>query len=288
MKNVNKLLIIAGVICLIIIIICTMLLVKQKKQANVTNTPNSINQTETAYSDTFKVEPIKEINKVYNLERIVNDLIENVHANKSYPEDFPYKESHIESIVNLGIVENLKKFYIENAYGVDISSTSAFYFVKGYLIYDDINNYSEDDIKKEEVKFTIQRSNYSGTENYLIETYETYSFKHLFEYDKDNISKTKVLTIDENNIDMYLRSDSIMYESISIDEEVPEVNLAYWYYDDYKNNKLFSDHNKKEYENTELFKYEGNMEKGFTLIDNNEKQIFIKPGSVPMEYEVEE
>ncbi len=287
MKKINKILVIAVIICIIIVAICAGLLIKQKNKESDINIQTGNNQKDTVYSDTFKVEQIKDINKVYNLQIIANDLIENVHDNKAYPENFPYKESHIESIKDLGVEENLKKFYVESAYGVDFSSAASFYFLKGYLIIDDIKNY-EGNIKKEEVKFTIQRINIEEADNYLIETYDTNSFNNIFEYDKDDFEKIKVLEIEDDSIEMYLISDSMKFKSINIDEEVPDVNLAYWYYEDYKNNKLFSDQNKEEYENTELIKYEGNTKEGFTLIDNNEKQIIIKPGIVPMEYEVEE
>ena len=277
MKKINKTIVVALMICILII---TCVLLNQEKSNNTADIKKDI-----SINNNYKFDQVLETKKTYNIQRVIDNIIENVYDGV-YPSSYPI-DINTNSIKSFDIEENLKNFYIEKAYEVTISETTEVYCVKGYLIIDGINNY-QGDIEKQEAQFILVRYiNNNDKDRYVIGKYGS-SFNNTFEYNDNDISKTRVVDLGDNEIELNLITDNMLFEGVSLDEDVPEVNLAYWYYDDYKNNKLFSDHNKEEYENTELFKYEGNMEKGFTLIDNNEKQIIIKPGSVPMEYEVEE
>lgn len=284
MKKTEKLLMLIIAIVVGIAIVSLLILKGSKKEYNNINNQTNSRLEEKETSKTFKVNQISDAKILYNLQKVVNNELELIYEDNAYPENYPAKDIHLESLKSFDIENNLKRFYIESGYETNTRSLSIF-FVKGYLIYDDIEKSSEEKIEEQEAKLTIVRHNKDN--KYLIEKYAS-NYEYTFKHNENDISKTEVFDLTDDEIFMNLITDNLLIEYIDLDKEVLDVDYAYWYFEDYQNKKLFKDQNKEEYKNAKLQRYKGNINDGFILVDNNHKEIDIKPRQTPMNYEVEE
>ncbi len=276
-KNVKILLSIMA--SLVIIILCT-IAIANLKEGKKEKQDNEI-QEERQISQKFTIVQISNLDKVYNIGRTIDDSLKKIYDETTIGNYYQLSEIHDSIAEKCNLYEAEKNFYIQKAYEVELSDYITVYFANGYVMYKDIKNAPEGDILKEEVNFTLIRD--KENKNCVIELYGS-NYNNVFKYN-DDISKTSIWESAEDNIESLI----ILEKDISdetLDKEVLNIDLGYWYYEDYKNNKLFSDQNREEYINTKLRKCSINKEEGHVLIDSNNTEIHIKPGKYPMEYEV--
>ena len=284
MKKTDKILIIVLAILVLLVIIGILILKGNNKVNNNTNNQTSSNIEQKLTSNNLKVNQITDAKKLYNLQKVVNNELELIYEDNAYPENYPTKDIQLESLKDFDIEENLKKFYIETGYELNCKQLST-YFIEGYLILDDIDKISNKNIEKQEVKLTVVK--YNSANKFLIDKYAN-SFKYSFKYDENDISKTEVFDLTEDELFLSLITDNLMFESVDLDKDVTDTDYAFWYFEDYQNRKLFKDQNKEEYKNAKLQRFNGNIKDGYKLIDNHKKEIDIKPNQKPMKYEFQE
>ncbi len=281
MKKLNIAIIVSVVICLFITFICVILMRKNKKGENGSNmTTNS--------SQYYKVEQVKDIQTTYNIEQIINDVIEMYHDIITYDGysklNYIMPERYIQSMKDVGIDENLKVFCIQDLYEANIENGTTVYFAEGYLMYDDINEVSDETISKQEVKLTIYRNNNSN--KYAIEPYGNNN-SVLFDYN-ENIAETRIKEDAPSDLAEWLMEEIQFFENDTLEKKVSESDIISWCYKDYKNKILFEEQNKEEYENTYIISFTGNKDAGYDVKINNGTELYIKLGNNLMEYEVEE
>lgn len=277
MNNIKKVIGLV-IICILIMSICLAIGIKLKNKSNING--DNAQSSEEPISKMYETKPIEDFKRVYNIDRFINNALEYIYEENFKSGFYEMSNNHYEISTRLHLNEYEKKFYTKNAYELNLNENITAFFVQGYTIYKDIDSITED-IKREDINFTIMNVN----NKCYIDLYGM-NYTDVFKYN-ENISDTAVWQSAEDIIDELI-DDSYyaIFSSEFLQEEILDVDLAYWYYEDYKNNKLFSDNDKEFYKNTELKRYVGNYDEGFTLTDSEGSQINIKPGNVPMEYEV--
>ena len=255
--------IIAIIICLIIICTCAFIITRINKSEGV---------QKRIIDESIKVQQIDDVKKVYNIGKYINEVIDIVYEEEQtgipFLIDVTISDNHIELLEELGLKDTIKKFYIKQAYEVDLTEEINVFFVTGYLKSD---NGIEQNIKLS----VIKHNSYNVSK---LDIYGRY-YTDLFNY-SENIDDTTVYQFDENTVSEYFVKD-LDHPITTFDEEVKDIDLVYYYYEDYKN----TGENIKE--DTYLTRFKGGYEEGYTLVDNEGTQIFIKPGNTPMDYDQE-
>lgn len=278
MNNIKKVICLA-IICILITAICFFIGTKFKNKSNI-NGANGQRIEEEPVSKMYETEPIKDFKKAYNIDRFINNALEYIYDENFKSGFYEMSNSHYNISTKLQLNKYERKFYTKNAYELNLNENITAFFIQGYTIYRDIDSITED-IKREDINFTIMKVN----NKCYIDLYGM-NYTDVFKYN-ENISDTVVWESAENQIDKLIDDSSYaLFSDEFLQEEILDADFAYWFYEDYKNNKLFSDQDKDYYKNTELKRYVGNYEEGFTLTDSQGSQIYIQPGNIPMEYEV--
>lgn len=268
--------IIAIIVIFVIICICSIILTNKTKNGkeNIpSNYPSEI-------SDSIKITKIEDLKLVFNINRSINKELRSIYNESQKGGFYEMSSTHYMISQELHLKEAEKVFYIKDAYQAVLNEDITVYFAEGYTIFEDIDEITDGEIEGQKVKFTILK--YKPNNNCYLDLYGT-EYKETFNYN-ENIAETEVLKSAEEQGEEILDRDQD-FLSNDLEKEVSNNDLAYWYYEDYKNNKLFSNQNKEEY-NRKITKFTGNYNVGFTYTDNEGTNIFIKPVNIPMEYEV--
>lgn len=194
---------------------------------------------------------------------------------------------------SLNYKENdIKRFFIQKAYKVDIDENITVYFAKGYIVNEYFEKIPEGGKEKQEIKFTVV--DLKKLDLCQLKLYGL-NFKDIFNY-SDDIEKTTVTTKvkDETN-ELYeiinnVEDDELFdinierdFYSSELEKEVEDRELALWYYEDYRNNSI---KNNEEYNQTEAISYAGNIDSGFIIKDYSGTESLIKPEKNSMNYEI--
>ena len=279
MKKLNRVIIVSIVICFLITLICLLLLKKNNKGENVKDLVIDNSQY-------YKVEQVKNIQKTYNIEQIINDIIEEYNDFITYDGysklNYIMPEEYIQSMNDIGIDKNLKVFCIQDLYEADIENDTTVFFAEGYLMYEDINEIHDNTISKQDVKLTIYKSNSSN--QYAIEPYGNNDLSY-FDYN-ENIAETGIKYDTPSDLAEWLMDEIQFFKNDTLEKKVSESDIITWCYKDYKNKKLFEEQNKEEYEKTKIISFTGSKENGYNVKINNGTELIIKLGDKLMDYEI--
>lgn len=281
MKKIN-ILIIIFVICIILTVSLCLKLIKNtdKKMAE---TPNK----------NIEVEKVTNIKTQYNIEKEINSTLEKIYNKKIYYEkEYETDEEHyegslkildyIETMKNWEIKNYFKSFYMEDMYEANLNSKLSFYFIKGYLIYEEIEEAPEGNIEKQEIEITFYKNKKNN--EFIFEPYKN-SFSKLFLYD-DDISKTCIIENTDSFIETEINSMEIFFNGQSLETDIQEETLIRKLYKDYKNKELFKTQNVEVYKNKKLSSFEKNDDSSYTATDSEGKEFTIKLGNNLWDYEI--
>ena len=277
MKINKKILIIIAIITSLIICISLLIALKTKNKEDNTQNDNQVT------NNTISVEPIDNTNIVYSIGENINNMIEDIYDMNAYESDSPFLPQGLLNKLNLK--EGLKKFYIKKAYQTNMEDDIVVYVTNGYIIDEHSKNMQKDDISL----IVIRDKEYDVCRLYDYGE----SYKNEFIFDND-ISKTKILetanfkinkTDSQNkSVDEFIMEEKV-FQNRTINEDISDNDLVYWYVSDYKIQKAIENKEKKE----EIsFSYEGDYQNGYTITEKDGKKYYIKPGKVPMDYEITE
>lgn len=263
----TKKIIIAIAIIIVIIIICIISLLLKKNKDTVSG----------KFDLKMNVEQELDVTKVYNIDKCINNMVqdifkmgsdhrENILLTYSITQKFEFKNSP-------------RTFYIKKAYKAEMQDDIIVYFVEGYIA-DTQNNIVEKNTKITVVYDTEYNTCrlYSYGEGYT----------NIIKYD-DDISKTELKRVtglkvkktnnEKKNLDEYIMEDDFFKRNLF--EEISHIDLITWYFKDYIINN-FDAYNV----DFDSFSYEGNYEEGYEVTLNNGDKYYIKPGEVPMDYQI--
>ncbi|MBR3254869.1 MAG: hypothetical protein IKF97_01375 [Clostridia bacterium] len=277
MKISKKILIIIAIIIILIICISLVILLNTKNKEDNTQNENQVTK------NTISVEPIDNVNIVYSIGENINNMIEDIYDMNAYESDSPFLPQNL--INKLNLKEGLKKFYIKKAYQTNMEDDIVVYVTDGYIVDEHSKNIQKDDISL----IVIRDKEYDVCR--LYDYGESYKDEIIFDND---ISKTKILetanfkinkTDSQNkSVDEFIMEEKV-FQNRTINEDISENDLVYWYFSDYKIKKAIENKEKKD----EIsFSYEGDYQNGYTVTDQNGKKYYIKPSKVPMDYEITE
>lgn len=288
MDKYKKLIILLSVVCLSVIIICSMLLIfsknNNKESANLKDIASNNGTTEIEDNVEY-VQEVTNPKTTYNVGVCINNMIEDCYYTGKYENTQAlYLPLPYELIQKLDYENGLKSYYIEKAYKADMKDDITLYFTKGYIV----NEHAEQ-IQKEEILLTFINDTEYNTG--IIQMYgKEYTDKIKY---NDDISKTIILDTSGYKIKKAESKEKQSLEEVMIEEEIyqnrnldgniPERDLVYWYYKDYKINQANNNRQKLELQG---FLYDGNFSDGYTIIEIDGTEYFIKPGNIPMEYEM--
>lgn len=275
MKKYKKIIIVILMVVLIITA-CVLYITKSKNNKSINST---INQ-KIEVRDDIDVEKINDVKKLYNLEDVINSIIEKSHDTLLDKEDDAIMMNFANSMQEFSS-EELKVFNIEKAYEVDYGNDLVFYFTEGYVMYDDIKEAPEGNINKHSVKLVLYRN--KQNDHYTLEKYGNEN--QLFFVFNEDIAKTAIKRDISTDIIVCLKEEMI-YSEDSIEKEVKESNIIIWYYNDYKNKKLFETQNREDYEKGEVHSIKKNNNNEYLITTDDGKEVTLKPGNDGREYSI--
>lgn len=277
----NKLIIVSGIVCIVVIIICIILLLintKSKNNGNQIQEDNNLSG----------VEIIRDAKITYNIGKCINDMIEYTFKNISYNMNDTVLVPR-ELLMELNLDDGLKTFYINKAYVANLEDNISVYFAEGYMVNENGTKLFNDNCIKKPIKISLKIDNEYNT-GYIGLYGKDYMdfFKYYDDISKTKILKTsglKILKKDSNfeNLDEVLINDAL-YQNRQLDEDIDERSMVNWYYTDYKINQ--AEKGNKKMDNSYTYRYEGNFDDGYIIIDQNDNELRIKPSSDSMEYDV--
>ena len=280
MEKHKKLIIILSIICIVITIACILIIISLKKTNNVTNNITK-NETNKSY-----VQEVTNLKTAYNVQKYINEMIDEFYNT----EEYKYEESLIlsDDLKNsLKLEEGPKKFYVERVYEAKLEDNISVYFAKGFIA-----NYKAEEIKKDNISLCyINDSEYNTGRLYLYGKV----YKDIFNYNED-ISKTEILKTTGlkikktdsgvKSLDEAIMEEKSIYKDKDLNKEVKESEIVGWYLENYKLKKAIENHEKLS--TSIAFRYEGSFSDGYTVIDKDKKEYFIKPDKIPMDYQIKE
>lgn len=233
----------------------------------------------------INVDEVIDIKTTFNVGNCINSMIEDFYDIGQY-RNYDTQLLPYSLIKKLNLEEGLKSYFIEKAYSVKLDDDIIVYFTKGYIV----NEFAED-IKKEDILLTfINDTEYNTGRLYLYGEGYTDIFKYQEDISKTEVMKTTGLKIRMNDANQRQLDEIIMdnefFKNRKIDNKIEEVDLVFWYLRDYRIRQ--ANGTEKNVENDLNFSsYTGNYDEGYNVIDNStNREYFIKPGNIPMEYDI--
>lgn len=231
-----------------------------------------------------KVSEVKDIHRVYNIEKYINEMIEYVYDNEIFSEESYYLPYDI--IKKIELQKSCKSFYIKRAYEAELEDDIIVYFVKGYTVYEKAEEIQKNDISL----MYISDNEYNTGRLYLYGEVYKDMFNYNDDISKTEIIKTKGLKIEKSDSKVMSRDqitiEDAYFQNKNVNAHISEGSLVARYLKEYKITQ--ASENKEKLEENLSFSYEGSFDDGYTIKDDNGKEYYIKPSETPMEYEVTE
>lgn len=224
MEKTKKIIIsISVLIAIFIIILLTILTILKSNN----ETQDNITDVSNADGEQQQIQEVKDINKLYNAEEIINNLLNSAYYSKYENEEesgmgSEYRDSTMIEKYNKFLSDlNIDKgeFYIREMYTINPNSRYRVCFACGDIIYNE-------NTAKQTAMFTIVEN--IETKEYVVEIYGT-NYKNIFNY-TENLADITFKEENLQNFEVVSELGSYVYE----EKELSDEDIAYWFYECYK------------------------------------------------------